>query len=214
MPAGYPGDSPANNQGNPTLGNFILMDPLSGPKGSPFSNDKDYANATAFFPTSTGAATNLNCSTGALATGIGFGAQDGPFAAGIAFRSGGSLLGFAGGNYTDDYTLGLTKPDGTSAADSTYLYIGGGKSTKNVDGKAPEVPYVAGFAILGGGNGASRDAGAGPAFTGFALKTVTAVGTVANGAAVETNWANRSGASITVGQSVFGSGTVATAAPS
>jgi hypothetical protein len=74
--------------------------------------------------------------------------------------------------------------------------------------------YIARFypAILAFGNGASRDAGAGPAFTGFAMKTVTATATVANGAVVELGFTNRSGRSITNGQSVFGSDIAASAA--
>lgn len=215
MPAGFPGESSASNQGNPQLGAFVIMDGLAGPKGSPFDNDRDYANAVSpYFKLDTGtpSVANANCSTGALQTGIGFG-QPGPFTvAGAAFNTPpGTPLGFQGGRFTDDYQPGITKPDGTAASDSTYCYIGGGKCTKNVDGSAPVVPYTAGFGICGGGNGGSRDSGLN---TGFAMKTVTATGTVANGGVVETGFVNRTGASIATGTSVFGSATVALAASS
>ena len=56
MPAALPGATLAQNLGNPTQGRAVLLDPLSGPKASPF--DKDASG---------------NCSTGGLCTGIGFG---------------------------------------------------------------------------------------------------------------------------------------------
>jgi hypothetical protein len=186
MPAALPGSTASDNaSGNPSAGRFVLFSPFSGPKGSPF--DKDTAG---------------NASTGALSTGIGFGSPPiiGPTAPASIKAAG----------FTDDYTPGVTMPDGTTAsANSKLVAIGGGKSTANVAGNAPTVPYVAGFALVGAGNSGSRDATAGPAYQGFAVKTVTASGTVANGSAVETGFTNRSGASITTGQSVFGSSTTA-----
>lgn len=198
MPAGLPGETLTNNLANPSLGPMVIYDLLSGPKGSPFDNDKDTNIVT-------GAKTDRGgYSTGALSTGIGFGSppvlQASEITAGM-------------GNFQDDYTPGVTKPDGTASANSTYMYIGGGKCTKTVDGVAPVVPYTAGFGIGAAGNGGSRDAGAGPAFTGFALKTVTAAAGVANGAVVETGFVNRSGVALVTGQSVFGSATAASAAP-
>jgi hypothetical protein len=211
MPAGFPGATPAENQANPSKGATVLFDLVSGPKGSPFDNDKDYAlatGATGYFPTSTGAVANLNCSTGALATGIGFGSPPVLTAAQIANG--------AGNNFDDDYTVGISTPDpATPAINSIYMYIGGGKCTANVNGLAPPVPYTAGFGVGAGGNGGlavaggTRDAGAGPAFTGFRLKTVTAAGAVANGAVVETGWVNRSGQALVTGDSVFGLSTTA-----
>jgi hypothetical protein len=67
--------------------------------------------------------------------------------------------------------------------------------------------------MAGFGNGGSRDAGAGPAFTGFGAKMVTATAIVANGAAIEAGYVNRSGVSMAIGQSAFGSSTTANAAP-
>lgn len=174
---------------NPSLGRFVMMDPLSGPKGSPF----DRAGSSAL-------------STGALATGIGFGANHviGPTAPQSIKDAG----------FTDDYTPGLTRPNGVAATNSTLVYIGGGKSTAADDGVAPTVPYTAGFALAGFGEGASRDGGAGPAiFTGFPTKMVTATGAVANGAAIETGYTNRSGVAMTTGQSAFGSAEAQNAAP-
>lgn len=212
MPAGLSGATAAENSANPSKGNTTLYDLLSGPKGSTFDNDKDFAAATAFFPTSTGAVANANSSCGALATGIGFGSP--PILASTQISNG------PGNNFDDDYTVGVSSPDPTTPfANSTGMYIGGGKCTANVGGLAPAVPYTAGFGIGAAGNGGlataggSRDAGAGPVFTGFRLKTVTAAGAVANGAAVEAGWVNRSGQALVTGDSVFGLATAASATP-
>lgn len=183
MPAGLPGDTAFNNMGNPNAGRFVIMDPLSGPKDAPF------------------AGADSNISTGGLSTGIGFGT---PPVIGI-----GGAAAIKAAGFNDDYTLGVTKPDGTASADSTLMYIGGGKMV--MSGQVPVVtPYTAGFAICGAGNGGSRDSGAN---TGFPVKMVTATADVANGAAVEAGWINRSGVTVLDGQSVFGSGVAANAAP-
>lgn len=184
MPAGLPGSTTAQNLANPSAGAFVLLDPLSGPKGSPFDNT----------------VASVHASTGALQTGIGFGSPPILDA---------SQITKVPGNFDDDYTVGVTKPDGTASADSTLMYIGGGRCDANVDGAAVPNPYTAGFAMAAAGNGASRDGGAGPAFTGFPIKTVTATGAVANGAVVETGWVNRSGISLVSGNSVFGSSVAA-----
>lgn len=172
---------------NPSTGRFVMMSAFSGPKGSPF----DRAGSDAL-------------STGALSTGIGFGANHiiGPTAPQSIKDAG----------FTDDYTPGVTRPSGVAATDSTLVAIGGGKSTAAVNGVAPAVPYTAGFGLLGFGEGGSRDAGAGPAFTGFDAKMVTATGAVAAGAAIEAGFLNRSGRNMTTGQSAFGSNAVASAA--
>ena len=145
-----------------------------------------------------------NASTGALSTGIGFGS---PPIIGLTAPASIQAAGFS-----DDYTPGVTKPDGTSSSDSTIMYIGGGRCdapTIATQGRAAPNPYTAGFGIGKAGQGGSRDAGAGPAFQGFRCKMVTATGAVANGAAVETGFINRSGVSLVTGQSVFGSATAA-----
>lgn len=169
MPASLPGATLAQNQGNPSQGKAVLINPLSGPAGSPFA----------------GAASNL--STGALNTGIGFGSNHviGPTAP-ASIRNAG---------FSDDYTPGITLPNGNAAPDSRLTTIGG---------------KLAALPILQAGNGGSRDAGAG---SGFGTRMVTAVATVANGAAIETGWTNRSGVSLIVGQSAFGSSTAASPAP-
>ena len=190
MPAPLPGSTLAQNVANPSLGRAVLFDLFSGPKGSPF--DKDQSG---------------NASTGALNTGIGFGSPPifGPTAPGSIKSAG----------FNDDYTPGVTMPDGTTASSNSKLMaIGGGRmsNTVNADGTRTPNPYTAGFGIGMAGNSGSRDAGAGPAFTGFLTKTVTATGAVANGAAVETGWTNRSGVALVAGQSVFGSSSAASAA--
>ena len=190
MPAGLPGATLAENQANPSQGGAVIFDPLSGPKAAPLDARK-ITGWTNGYPTYANDATNI--STGALATGIGFGSP--PIFGDTA------VGGFSEGNFTDDYVPGQDLPVGTSAANSSIMYIGGGRS--NADG-TPDPYDVAMVGICMAGNGASRDGGTTP-FTGFPVKTVTAAGTVANGAVVETGFTNRSGKSITVGQSVFGS---------
>jgi len=208
MAASLPGSTPVENAANPSVGRAVIFDALSGPKGSPFGGrtlDFDVDGHPEYTPDPT------NLSTGALSTGIGFGS---PPIFGLTAPASIQAAGF-----TDDYTVGVTKPDGTTAfGNSTGVYIGGGRSNPasegpGSDGVAAANPYTAGFAVCMAGNGGSRDAGAGPAFTGFPIKTVTATGAVANGAAVETGWVNRSGVALVTGQSVFGSGTAANAAP-
>jgi hypothetical protein len=184
MPAGLPGATAAENAANPSAGNKVLFSSFSGPKGSPL--DKDSQG---------------NASTGALSTGIGFGS---PPVIGPTAPASISAAGFM-----DDSVPGVTLPSGAAATDSTLVAIGGGKS--NAAGQP--TPYTAGFGILGGGQGGSRDAGAGPNFTGFQMKMVTATAPVANGAAVEAGFINRSGVALVSGQSVFGSASAASAAP-
>ena len=191
MPAALPGATTAENLANPSQGRPVLFDLMHGPKGSPL--DRDQAS---------------RCSTGGLSTGIGFGPQ-------VIFPLGGAASIKAAG-FNDDYVPGLTKPDGTASPNSTIMYIGGGRSIVTagmpVPGVAGTQPFTAGWGIGAAGNGASRDAGAGPAFTGFPIKTVTAAGAVATGAAVEAGFANRSGRALVTGESTFGSATAASAA--
>jgi len=198
MPAALPGSTLAQNLANPSAGLNINHDLLSGPKGSPFDRDVQVPYGSS--PGGSGYPASGNASTGGLSTGIGFGS---PPIFGLTAPASIQAAGF-----NDDYIPGITKPDGTAATTSILMYIGGGKS----DATGAPVPYTAGFGIGDAGQGGSRDAGAGPAFQGFTTKTVTASGTVANGAAVEAGFVNRSGQSITVGQSVFGSATVASGA--
>lgn len=192
MPAGLPNETTAiNRTGNPAAGNAIIMDALSGPKGSPFDRD-------------TVATVSANASTGAMCTGIGFGLTTGP-------------IGLVPGLTTAQsiQRAGFIDDSGEiTGGNSTIIYIGGGKCTATVNGIPPVVPYTAGFAPCGAGNGASRDGGAGPAFTGFPHKMVTAVGTVANGVLIETGFINRTGFDVTINQSTFGSSTTQNAAPS
>ncbi len=205
MPAGLPGSTAVQNAANPSLGLFVIFDLLSGPKGSPF--DRDVQVPYNGSPGGAGFPASGNQSTGALSTGIGFGS---PPVIGLTAPASILAAGFG-----DDYTPGVTKPDGTASANSTYMYIGGGRSdapTIATFGAAIANPYTAGFGIGGAGQGGSRDAGAGPAFTGFTIKTVTAAGAVATGGVVETGFSNRSGQALVTGQSVFGSNGTASAA--
>jgi hypothetical protein len=211
MPAGLPGDSAANNLANPSAGRPVIFDPLSGPKGSPF--DKGSPGTV---------------STGALSTGIGFGMNSifsigNPAANLLPVQN---IVANAGFNYNQEPgtkpTYAAPPPPNavtTNFTDGRYMYIGGGRTTANAvtpdKYSVPFVanPYVTGIALLAAGNGGSRDAGAGPAFTGFGMRLLAASGNVANGAVVATGYANRSGVGIVANQSVFTSETAAQAAP-
>lgn len=198
MAASLPGSTPVENAANPSAGRAVMMDPLSGPKGSPFGGSTLSFDANGH-AVRTPDPTNLT--SGALQTGIGFGS---PPIFGLTAPASIQAAGF-----NDDYTPGVTNPGGGARADAALVYIGGGRS----DAAGVSNPYTAGFALAMAGNGGSRDGGAGPAFTGFPVKTVTATGAVANGAAVEAGFVNRSGVALTTGQSVFGSAAAANAAP-
>jgi hypothetical protein len=192
MPAGLPGSTLVQNQANPSLGLCVIFDPLSGPKGSPFDARTiiGWADGLPIYEDDP-----ANISTGALSTGIGFGSP--PIFGDTA------VGGFSEGNFTDDYVPGQSLPSALAAADASIMYIGGGRSA--ADG-TPD-PYLIGeVGLCMAGQGGARDGGTTP-FTGFPTKTVTATAGVANGAAVETGFVNRSGASLVSGQSVFGSNT-------
>jgi hypothetical protein len=190
---------------NPSTGKSVMMSPFSGPLNSPLDarTITGWSNGTPTY-----ANNSADRTTGALNTGIGFGGNYiiGPTAP----------HSIVDAKFSDDYTPGVsTRTSATtqqSATTSVLVAIGGGKSTANVAGIAPTVPYTAGFQLLSFGEGGSRDAGAGPAFTGFGNKTVTATATVAVGVAVEAGFLNRSSRSIVSGESVFGSSTTASAA--
>lgn len=221
MPAALPGSTTTQNKANPSLGQAIIFDELSGPKGSPFDVRiiTGYVNGTPTYAND--AAAQSQVSTGALCTGIGWGCNAGnPYVA-INPRTQPQTAAQAikDAGFTDD-------TGEVAAANSSIIYIGGGKSTI-VSGTGPNgngataatkvstpVPYTVGFAPGNAGNGASRDGGAGPAFTGFAGKWVTAIASVVNGAVVETGFVNRSGVTIANTNSVFGSASAAQAAPS
>jgi hypothetical protein len=205
---------PAINMGgtvasNPTLGKQVLMSPFSGPKGSPFDAKKAvfYDNLPGGNAWTAPVADTANLSTGGLSTGIGFGLN--------------SKVGVLTipPNFNDDYTPGVTKVTSAGLAASTIAEltaIGGGKclapsEAAGTTGIAVPDPYVA-QPLLGFGGGGSRDAGAGPAFTGFATKMVTATGAVAIGAAIETGFLNRASGAMVSGQSEFGSATAASPA--
>ena len=144
-----------------------------------------------------------NLSTGALSTGIGYGSP--PIIPGVAPGS------IRAAGFDDDQIPGATpagRPVAQNTINANYLYIGGGRSLNT---GVPN-PLGGGVELLAAGNGGSRDAGAGPVFTGFNLKAVTAAGAVAPGAVIEAGFVNRSGVALVTGQSTFGSSAAATAA--
>ena len=177
---------PSTVPANPSAGKSVLMNPFSGPKGSPFDAD-DTADA----------------STGALNTGIGFGAN---FVVGPTAPASIAAKGFQ-----DDYIPGVSLPSGVLATDARLTCIGGGKSTACVNGVAPTVPYEE-QPLMAFGEGGSRDAGAGPAYTGFSIKMVTASGAVAEDAAIEAGFLNRNTRALVTGESAFGNSNTASAA--
>jgi hypothetical protein len=185
---------------NPAAGKAVLMSPFNGPKNSPMDarTITGWANGR---PTYANDPTNY--STGGLSTGIGYG-LNGPIINPVAPAS------IKAAGFDDDDTVGVTLPTGVAATTSILVAIGGGKSTANVAGVAPTVPYTAGFGLQAFGAGASRDAGAGPAFTGFGLKMVT--GAAALAAAIEAGFTNRTDRAMVAGESAFGSATAASAA--
>jgi hypothetical protein len=211
MPAGLPGSTAVQNAANPALGRFVIFDPLSGPKGSPFDKDN------------TG-----NASTGALSTGIGFGDADilgfpgvSATTAPVAIQNAGFSDNNIPGEENTTYAAGGPPPVvASSTIKSTMMYIGGGRSIIAggvAGGLSTPSPYTAGVALCGAGNGGSRDGGAGPAFTGFPMKMVTVPAgtpTVAVGAVVETGWVNRADRTMLANESAYGSATAALAAAS
>lgn len=195
------GAANSNPVANPSVGKQVLMNPFGGPKGSAF--DKDSVN---------------NASTGALSTGIGIGLNaESPGGIDALYTAvGGPKSGFS-----DDYTPGVTLPNGVAATDSRLVAIGGGKSVITAGagsdwsrGTSAPVPYTLGFALAAFGGGGSRDGGAGPIFTSFPLKTVTAAGAVAIAGVIETGFVNRMDAAMVIGKSQFGSASAAQVAPS
>ena len=225
MPASHPALTIAQNQANgaatPTPSAFIIYDPLSGLKGSPLDSRTMTGNWKTDV-TYTNAAATQYPSTGALSTGIGLSESDIIAINASTFPATTPQAIFRAGYNDNDipgevptYAAGGPPPVvASSAINSTRMYIGGGKCTANVNGIAPPVPYTAGIALIGSGNGGSRDGGAGPAYTGFPMKMVTATGAVAIGAAVEAGWVNRASRALVTGESVFGSATAVLAAAS
>jgi hypothetical protein len=193
--------------------------------------------------TTVAVANPLDHSTGGLNTGIGFETLDAGYLGGaipglgktgldtanLIVTTGGTTKGIPAGGpgaingFTDDYQPGISLPSGASIANTVIpsgIYgavltaIGGGKSTANTVA-APSVaaPYNL-QPLLDMGVGGSRDAGAGPAFTGFGMKFVTAATNIAQGAVIETGFINRttavaSGLSLISGMSALGSATAA-----
>src|SRR5262245_27610918 len=120
MSASLPGDNrvglstgPAANR---SAGNLVTFDLLSGPKGSPL----DVRKMTMTTPTPTYANDDANQtrSTGALSTGIGFGSGASLSGAVIGPTAPASIKA---AGFNDDYTPGVTKPDGTAATTSILM---------------------------------------------------------------------------------------------
>jgi hypothetical protein len=179
------------------------MSPFSGPKGSPF-DAKSYPAGIKSPVLADRVADPTNYSTGAMSTGIGMGV-DGRLN-GINAPLYSAAIPASVNNPVAGYEPGKTLPNGVAATDARLLAIGGGKSSANtVATPSVPVPYLV-QDILAFGNGGSRDAGAGPAFTGFGMFLATASATTANGAAIGASGTkNRSGVSMATGLSQYGS---------
>jgi len=194
---------------NPAIGKQVLMSPFDGPKGSPFDAKKAvfYDNLPGGNAWTAPVSDTANLSTGGLSTGIGFGMN--AFDGFVDKQPGRALHP----NADYKYVPGVSLPGNTEATVATLTAIGGGKSVvSGADGViSTPTPYVA-QPLLGFGGGGSRDAGAGPAFTGFGTKAVTSTGAVAVGAAVETGFLNRTSFALESGKTVFGSATAASPA--
>jgi len=163
MPALNMGNEGGNNAGS-AAGRAVTCCPFSGPRNSPL-DARTITSWVGGIPQYSNNPTNY--STGALSTGLGFGIGTlnhiGPTAP-ASVRAAGFTVGAV---------PGVTLPGGTSAPDARLLALGGGRS--NVDGTAN--PYAT-QQLLGFGNGGSRDAGAGPVFTGYGMSMVTATANV------------------------------------
>ena len=204
---------------NPNTGVAVLLNAFDGPTGSPFTT----------YDTS-----NSAPSTGALVTGIGFGAGMGQFftTVGAQATPGTNINGapvMAAG-----YRPGVTRPwvsgaVNTAMGDSTLVAIGGGKSTYTAapsDGVSfySVVPYTAGFGLcaMGGGDG-TTDATAGgslrdvAATPGSGLPVIYAGPVVTtdstNGAVITTGITNRCNATVVIGQYQIGVSTTANGVP-
>ena len=189
---------------NPSGGLPVIMSPFSGPKGSPFDMDKNMA------PDGTLTA-NAAASTGALSTGIGFGLNTDVPGIDSVYNA---TTGIAGAGFDLNEFPGLTMPDGSAAPDARLLAIGGGRCnapTIATNGIPVPNPYVA-QPLLAFGGGSSRDAGAGPAFTGFGMKTLQAGAAVADGAVIATGFTNRSGVTLPINKYQHASNTTASPA--
>jgi hypothetical protein len=193
MPAGLPGSSVSDNAANPNKGATVMFDPVSGPKGAPL-DARTISGWTFNGVTANGmptyAADTANASTGALATGIGFGLAVGP--AGLQGVVGTGTDRDDTGNFTSQAIPGTSLPSNVAAPDATLLYIGGGKSS--VTG-ASTPRAVSQLTCAGGGRylpgvvaGASRDAGGG---AGFGTKLVIAAADIAFGSVIVAGHLNR-----------------------
>ena len=105
MAASLPGSTTAENAANPSAGNFVLFDLLSGPKGSALGG-RTLAWDANNHPTY--AVDGTNVSTGGLSTGIGFGASliIGPTAPQSIKDAG----------FTDNYVPGASKLDAAATS--------------------------------------------------------------------------------------------------
>jgi hypothetical protein len=206
-----------------TNGNSATLSPFSGPKGSPF-DALEYPKGTYQPIPSQRVAKTDDHSTGALSTGIGFETTDsGDLVAGLSGTLYTATNAASVNSFSDNYIPGQTLPSGSLATGAILTAIGGGRSTITAGagtdwskGTSNPNPYAS-QPLLDMGLGGSRDAGAGPAFTGFSLKLVTASAAVAQGAAIEAGWVNRtapaaSGISLKGGNHAFGSSTAASPA--
>lgn len=198
-------------------GDSVGLSPFSGPKGSPLDAKMYPSNIAQPVPADL-VFNAADHSTGAMSTGIGFVPTDsGELVAGINSPLFSPAIPASVNNFSDNYIPGQTLPDGTIATDARLTAIGGGRSTANtVASPSAPNPYAS-QPLLNMGYGASRDAGAGPAFTGFPMKLVTAAADVAQGAVIEAGFVNRtapaaSGIVLKSGLNAFGSATAASPA--
>jgi hypothetical protein len=208
---------------NPADGKPVIMSPFSGPSGSPF-DAKVYPTNVWPPVLRSQVADPTNVSTGALNTGIGIGLN-----CKVAYLDGATVWPTTPGGgvpikslesgFTILTTPGGNLPSQALAVDSRLMAIGGGRSVATPV-KAGDYshtlsspnPYTAGYPLEGFGGGGSRDAGAGPAFTGFPLKLVNATGDTAPGGVLATGYVNRSGVTVKGQNCQFGSSTTANAA--
>jgi len=148
-----------------------MMNPFDGPANSPLN------------PTTSDTSVN-SPSCGQLVTGIAMGVGNGMF---FSVNDNAGYEGYRPGVTKPDFTAMAAADPGTGAPwGSALVAIGGGRSNVSSPasgGVVTTAPYGTGFGLCAWGNGASRDAGAGPTFQGFSLQySAIQTANVANGA--------------------------------
>ncbi len=206
-----PADAAGAIPSNPTAGQFVVFDPVSGPKGSPL-------DARSYDPTSQLlVADPTNYSTGASNTGIGINANpiyDTDAGLGVEAQINPGMLTPGGTAIGDVAPVAPQAITGAAAYEpynvwgAALLYIGGGYSAKNIAGIAADVRRKV-TALVGFGNGGARDGVTAGSGHGVYAATATA-DAIDNGEIIASSLSpvfdvvNRSGNTMNTGDEAYG----------